>query len=617
MKKVCYLAALAIPAVLHGQEQPLSVMGTFSTGYYTTTTRGDANQSLDFVPFGARFDISGYYLSPDLLSFSAQPELGVGPQASEAGFDGGNGIRVQVTLLRKRIFPLTFHYSNVQVEDVYFGSLTQISGYTLRNRTKDLGLTWEFRPKGLPETMVDWGTNSVDSVPGIPNVPDYLSHGDHINVDSKYERGGWDLESFLHHQQEVSDLLTPVDGRAAVGSLVQGVTQFQGSGRRSFFHDSELYVDGGSQSTSSLLFTLPIDLSTRYASANLRLMQRRRWKTSLRVAYTSDLASQLLAQVAGSLAAPGAVTPDGNVLLPFSSGISNFNLNGTTSLALNYGFGLYGSVERNTVLSSSQYGPLNADYFTTTAGVTYAGKLPWLNLSGEYAREFGEGSITGQSGTIQGQNYRLSGQHGTPDALQWEVTVHGTDQTVQNALPIADKTFSAEASVAHGVFGGFSLRLGGGWQRGSFVNAANEFRTSGYTARAGIEHARFQLSASLDDSLSNSLPYYSQLLDGVGVGAILVTPLEIIPSDFRAVSVTLHTIPLRKLEVSGFWTRSIQHLAGTLNNDFELMNVYITYHFRRIQLEAGFIRSNQIFLDYPTTLRERFYLRISRTARLI
>jgi len=617
LKTCASLIVVAVPLALRGQERPVTATGTISTGYYSSDTRGEANQSLQFVPFGARFDINGYYLSPDFISYSAQPELGYGPQASEAGFDGGNGIRLQVTLLRKRIFPLTFHYSNLQVEDVYFGSLTQVSSYTLSDRNKDLGLTWELRPHGLPATVVDWGTNSVDSVPGIPNVPDYLSHGDHINVDSKYARGGWDLEGFFHHQQETSDLLTPVSGVVTAGSLLQTVNQFQGSGRRGFWGDSELFVDGGSQSTSSLLLTLPIDLSTRYGGVNLRLMQRRRWRTSLRAAYSSNLASQLLAQAIGSLSGPGTVAPGGNILAPFSHGISNLIIDANTFVTLGHGFGLNGSVERNAVLSSSQNGPLNADYLTSSAGVTWTGKLPWLNLVAEYSREFGEGSITGQSGTIQGQTYRVSAQSGSPDRLRFEVVVQGTDQSIQNAQPISDHSLSAEANVSRRVYGDFSLRLGGGWQSGSFVNAANEFKTGGFTARLGIEHPRFQITASLDDTLSNSLPLYSQLLGGLGPGAIAIVPLEIIPSDYRAMSFTVHSNPLRKLEVSAFWTRSRQHLAGVLNNDFELLNAYLTYHFRRIQVEVGFIRSNQIFLDYPTTLRERFYVRIVRTARIL
>ena len=43
----------------------------------------------------------------------------------------------------------------------------------------------------------------------------------------------------------------------------------------------------------------------------------------------------------------------------------------------------------------------------------------------------------------------------------------------------------------------------------------------------------------------------------------------------------------------------------------------LTYHFRRIQFEAGFIRSNQIFLVYPDTLRRRFYLRMVRSAKIL
>jgi len=611
------LAVFMVPLVLRGQEQPLTASGTFSTGYYSTYSRGEANEQLKFVPFGARFDINGYYMTPDLLSFSVQPMLSVGPQASEAGFQGGNGIQLHIVLLRKRIFPLTFRYSNVQVEDVYFGSLSQVSGYTLQNRNKDLGLTWEFLPKGLPQTIVDFGTGSVDSKSGIANVSDYLSHGDHLNVDTKYERWGWQLDGFLHRQQQQSDLLVPLGGGVQTGSLQQSVVQYQGGARRGFLGDSELYVEGGQQSTSSLLLDMPIDMSTHFVSANLRLRQRRRWKTSFRAGYTSNLASQMLALAAGSLSGIGAAAPDANILVPFSHGISNFNLNGITSVALARGWGLFGSVERSDLLSSGANGPLNTSYFTTSAGVTYAGKFRWGNLSGQYSREFGLGSITGQAGTIQGDNYQVSAQHGIPGQLQFDGTVHGTDETVHNEQPISNRTFALEGSAAHGVIGQFSLRLGGGWQRGTFVNSGNQFRSSGFTARVGIEHPRVQLTAALNDTLANSLPFYSQLLGGLGVGSVLVTPLQIIPSDYRSTNITLHTIPIRKLEVSAFWTRSSQHLAGVLNNDFQLLNVFVTYHFRRIQLEAGLIRSNQIFLSYPDTQRERFYVRVVRTARLL
>lgn len=610
------LAVLAMASALPGQDQPLSVRGTFATGYYNTSTRGEANQSLSFVPVGARFEITGYYKSADFLNFSAEPELNLGPQASEAGFQGGNGIRFRMTALR-RLIPLTFRYSNVQVEDVYFGGLSQVSGYTLKNRNQDLGVTLELKFARLPSVTVDWGTSSVHSKSGIAEISDYVSHGNHVNVDTRYELAGWIMEGFLRRQEQQSDLLAPIEGGTHFGTLTQTVTQYQGSVRRSFWDDAELYVDAGSQATASMLFTLPIDLSTYYAGANLRLFQKRRFRTSLRAGYSSNLASQLLAQAVGSLGADGSAVPDQYALQPFSRGMSSFNFNGLTNVTLPRGFGAFAGVERNQILSSSQDGPLTAGYLSASAGVTYARKVSWGNFSGEYGRELGWGSVTGQSGTIRGQTYRVGIQEGRPGGLLIDGGVHGSEQSIHNAQPISNRSFSAEGNVSDRITGNLSGRIGGGWQWGSIVNAANEFRTNGYSARAGIEHPRFQLTAAWNDSASNSLPFYNGLLGGFGATEILPGALRIIPSDYRGASFGLHATPLRKVELSATWSHSRQHLDGTVSNDFEIINANVTYHYRRVQLEAGFIRFNQVFALYPATLRTRFYLRVVRGARLL
>jgi hypothetical protein len=607
---------LGLPAVLAAQER-LAVTGTFSSGYYNTVTRGESDQSLAFVPIGARFDISSYVLSPDFLDISAQPEIDYGPQASDAGFQGGNGITFRSTFLRKGVTPVTFSYSNVQVEDVYFGSLTQLSGYSLKNRNKDLGITWQYRPANLPSFTVDWGRNSVDSKPDIAGLSNYLSSGSHLNVDSAYDRAGWTFNGFFHRQADTSNLLAPQGGSPVAGSLVQNVMQYEASARRGFWTDSELYVDGGTQSTSSLLITLPVDLSTHYTSLHLRLFQKRRWKSSMRAAYSSNIASQLLAQAASSLAGPGSAAPDIYQLLPFSHGLSSFNLNGATTVALAYGFGLYGGLERNAILSASQTGPINADYFTTSGGLTYAHGFSWGNLSGEYGRQFGVGSVTGQSGTIQGQTYRFGAERGKTGDLIVNLTVHGSDETVENVQPLTNRSVAVEGTVARRIVGRLSARLGGGWQWGDVVNSANDFKTNGYTARAGIEHPRLQLGASLNNTISDSLPFYTQFLGGGGLAAALLAPLNVVPSDYRALSFNLHANPLRKLEASAVWTRSMQHLDGYLSNEFELLNVYVTYHFRRIQIEAGFIHTNQVLASYPDTVRQRFYIRFVRTARIL
>ncbi len=599
------------------QERPLDVTGTFFTGYYSATSRGDAVQDVNFVPFGARFDVNGFLFSPDLLSFWAQPQFNVGPQASEAGFQGGNGIALRLSLLRKRAFPLTFRYSNLKFEDVYFGSLTQISAYTLNNRTRDLGLTWELKPSNLPLTIIDWGTGSVNAKSDIALIPDYLSSTDHLNVDSRYSRWGWNFDGFAHWQDVHADLLSAAASGATTSSLQQNVTQYQASGERTLGRDSELYFTAGDQITDSRLFFIPVNLTTRLASAHLRLFQRHRWKFSSRMNYSSNLANQFLSEAVGAWTAnPGSVAPNPSVLAPFEQRIANLEFNATSSLDIGHGLGAFVSADEGSVVSASFESPISASYFTGSAGLTYSHSSSWGGISGQYSRDWGNGSITGQSGRIQGQSYNASAQHGSPDHLQFEVAVHGTDQSVENVLPASSHSFGVEASLAHNVSPSWRARAGGGWQNGVYDNGGSQFRSSGYSARLSVESPRVQISAAYNDTFGNSLPVLSQFAIYNPVAGEAFGPIPIIPSDFRAMTFTAHSNPVRKAELSAAWTRSLQHLDGVVNNDFELLNIYGTYRFRRVQIEGGYIRSNQVFLNYPESLRRRLYVKISRNARL-
>jgi hypothetical protein len=609
---------IGIAVCAAAQERPLQMTGTFSTGFYSAISRGDANQDVQFVPFGAKFDVNGFLLSPDFLNYSIRPEVNVGPQASEAGFQGGNGIAMRLQFLRKQLFPVTFRYSNLQVQDVYFGSLTQVSAYTLSSRTRDLGLTVELKPHWLPYTTIDWGRGSVDSKSDIALVPDYLSSMNHVNVDSKYSNWGWNFDGFAHWQNVTADLLSPVNGGTTTSSLQQSVTQYQGSGQRNIGRDSELYFTVGDQSTASQLFYIPINLSTQMASAHLRLFQRRRWKGSLRANYASNLANQLLNQTVGAWTSnPGSIAPDPSAVAWLQQKIANLDLNGLTSVDIGHGLSVFGSLDRNSVVAATFESPVDASYFTASAGVSYAGSFRGLRISGQYSRDIGNGSVTGQSGTIEGQSYSLTAQHGSPDKLQLEGSVRGTDQSVQNALPASTRSFGVDGSISHNVAGSWRARLGGGYQWGVFENAGNQFRSDGYTARAGVEHPRAQISAAVSDVFGNSLPVYSQFVIYNPVAGSVFSQIPMIPSDFRALTFTVHTNPVRKVEVSAVWTRSLQHLQGIVNNDFQLLNIYGTYHYRRVQIETGYIRSNQLFANYPESLRRRFYIKISRTARIL
>ena len=605
-----------------GLQLPLTINGTFSTGYYNSFSRGGSNQDqrINFMPAGASFDINGYYLKPDLLNYSIQPELYAGAQASDAGFEGGNGIRMKVTALPKGLVPLTFRYSNVQLKDAYFGSLTQVSSYTLNNRNKDLGLTSGLNMAGLPAMTVDWGMNSVQSESFSPAIPDYASRSSHLNLNCADKHWGWDFQCFAGRQQQTSGLFTILGEGLNSSPLSQKGTQFRGSARRTILGDAELYLDGGTQRMSNTVLGQPIDLTTRYASANLRLFQKKKWKTSLRVGYNSNISGLLMNQLIGGLDGSGSIAPDQNVFGRLQRTTSYLNLNGLTSVELPRGFGLYVNADRTAVYADRSR-ELSSNYFTTTSGITYARSFGWGSLSGEYAPSFGFGSVTGQAGKIIGQSYVVTAQPGKPDGLQFDLTVRGNTQTVRNELPTRDHSFASDVGVSFSLAGQFRAQLGGGWQRSAFSSQGSEFRSAGYTGRAGIEHSRFQFNATLNSSGGNSIQSYDQVLTGVASSSAFLMPLHLVPSDFRGVTISLHLIPIQRFEFSALYTRSMQHLEGIVANAFEIMDISATYRFRRLQFTAGYFRSTQTYSNtlaiYPETERGRFYIRLSRSAKIL
>ncbi len=601
-------------------QRPFSINGTFTSGYYSSYTRGGSNenQATSFVPAGAAFDINGYYLTPDLLDYSIQPEFNASPQASDAGFQGGNGIRVRVNALRKRAFPVTLRYSNVQLEDMYFGSLSQLSSYALNNRTRELGLTTQLKHALLPTATMDWGTSSVLSRSSIPEIPDYVSHSSHRNIDLIYQQSGWNFRGFAGHQQQTSSLFTPAGDGIHSSALHQRLKQYRFSARRSFLQDSELYMDAGSQSTANLLLDRPVDLTSHHASVNLRMLQKRRWRITIRAGYTSNISDLLLTRLVGGLSGNGSIAPDPSVLQPIRRAISNLNLSGLTSLDLSRGLSAYASVDR-TAVSPSGDSELNSSYLTTAGGLTYSRMFRWGHLSGQYGRSYGSGSVTGQTGRIAGQNYVVTVQPGNWEDLQLDFSIRGTDQRIFNALPAHENSFASEGSLGLRLFSQYRARFGGGWQKGAFTNAGSNFHSEGYTARIALEHPRFQINGSLNSILGNSPQAYDDVFSGIGVGSTLLTPMRIIPSDLRGVTFSLHVIPIRKLELSALYTRSIQHLGGIAANDFETIDAAATFHFRKLRFVAGFFRSAQIYASsltaYPETQRGRFYVRISRNVQ--
>ena len=158
---------------------------------------------------------------------------------------------------------------------------------------------------------------------------------------------------------------------AEVGTLRETMLQYQGSGRRSFLGDSEMYVDGGQSSTSSLLFTLPIDLATNYASANMRFTQRHRWKSMCARVFVQS-GQPTAGAGAATLSTPGQIVAGGNCSR-FRTDCQSELWTPSRRSTLTHGLGLYGARRRKHCLPRAREGLARlAIFHRVGADLTYA-----------------------------------------------------------------------------------------------------------------------------------------------------------------------------------------------------------------------------------------------------
>ena len=102
------------------------------------------------------------------------------------------------------------------------------------------------------------------------------------------------------------------------------------------------------------------------------------------------------------------------------------------------------------------------------------------------------------------------------NGLQFDGTVHGTEQNVHKEQPLSNNSFSVKASVSDQLCGEFIARVGGGWQWARSSTPQSSSAPMATRPAIGVEHPRFQVSVALNNDLSNSVPFYNQFLGGLG-----------------------------------------------------------------------------------------------------
>lgn len=295
-----------------GQERPLSLEGIVSSGFYTTSSRDVTEVRVSIVPLSLNLDANGFLGDPGFLSFRIQPMLTTGPQATEAGFLGGNGVKVDTTLLGGRGFPVKLRYSNVRREDVFFGSLNQVSGFRSMNHETNLGLNWQLRARKLPQLNLDIGKSGLTADPNVSPIPNYDASNKRYALDVHDQRRGWEIDADLRRTGLRSTFASLSTAGFVSTRLDQNTDHAGVIARRPLWRGARVTFSGGATDNRNYFDSHPYSQNLRYAEGALDGGQGSRWQWRLRAGFNGNILGAGMSELVNPALSPDART-EGNL----------------------------------------------------------------------------------------------------------------------------------------------------------------------------------------------------------------------------------------------------------------------------------------------------------------
>ncbi len=292
-------------AAVTAQERPLSLRATMSSGFYSTFSRDVVETRLSVVPVSLDLAARGYIGDPGFFSYSVRPMLSVGPQASEAGLLGGNGVAADTTILGGRSFPLKLRYANIKREDVFFGSLNQVSGYRSINHEKVLGLNWQLRARHLPQLSVDLNRSDLSTDPGVSIIPSYSTVNRGYALTLHDERGGWNIDADARRTVLKSNFGALGPEGLITTRMDQDLDHAGAVVHKELGSAIGLTFTGGATKNQNRFDSHPYIQNLRYVDGSMNLSRGTRWRGRLRVGYNDN---RLGADMSSNSSLPTAAT---------------------------------------------------------------------------------------------------------------------------------------------------------------------------------------------------------------------------------------------------------------------------------------------------------------------
>ena len=596
----CGIAGLllwALPAAGQIQVGELSsnLSGVVSAGY--SADYGNEIQSSHGLNFGGNATASGYYYSPNFVSFNLSPYYGQSRANSDfQSISDSSGVNFSSSIFSGSHFPGAISYAKAYNSEGQF-AVPGLPNFTTHGNSDTFGINWsEFLPDWPSLTASFQMGNSQYSVYGENSNGNSNFHT--FSLSSSYSIAGFNLGA--SYQKGTSNALIP---QVFQGEQTGTITTDNSGFGVNMSHRLPL---NGNFSTNFYRSNIDTDyLGYSYkgnfdtAIAAVAVQPTDKLHMAVTASYTDNLAGILFQSLLQS----------GNSLLPANNLQSSnaWDLNGTASYSLAPNLQLQAQADRRI----QSY--LGETFGATSVGggATYTHGLLGgsLNTGVSVIDSVVDNSSQNALGFSTSANYsRRIGAWFVGGSFNYA-------QNVSTLLITYTTSYYNYSGNMRRRFGNFNWSAAASFGHSGLTNLPGTNSSSqGYTTGFGWKQ---YVNLSANYAKSNGLG----LITGAGIQPLNLSPL--LPSDLitlyggTSYGAGLASTPLRKLTVSATYSKSLTNTVNAgigSSNEFRGMNALLQYQFRKMYLTGGYANLSQGFSasGLPPAKISSFFLGVTR-----
>lgn len=591
------LLLLVLPAAAQIQIGDLSsnLNGTVSAGY--SADYGNDIQSSHGLDLGGSATASGYYYSPNFVSFNLAPYYGQSRANSNSqSISDSSGVNFLSSIFSGSHFPGQVSYAAAYNSEGQF-AVPGFPNYTTHGNSDTFGIAWsEFVP-GLPTLTASFqrGSNQY-SVYGAPDNGNSTFHS--LNLSSNYSIAGFNLGDSYNNGASNSLIPAVFQGEqtgtittdnSGFGFNVSHRLPLNGSFSTGFYRSN---ID-----TDYLGYTYQGHFDTEVASASMQPTDK--LHVSASASYTDNLAGVLFQSL---LTSGGSLLPTNNLESSHA-----WDLNGAASYSLAANMTLQGQVDRR----EQTYLGENFGATSYSGGVTYAHGLfgGSLNTAVSAIDSRIDNSSQNGLGFSTNANYtRTIGRWIASGSLSYA-------QNVSTLLITYMTSYYSYSGNVRRRWGNFNWNAGVNFSHSGLTNQpGTDSSSQGYTS--GFGYGRW-INLSANYAKANGVG----LITGGGILPVNLSP--ILPQDLITLyggtgyGMSLASSPVRRMTISASYAKSSSNTstAGIGSaNQFQSMNTQIQYQFRKMYFTGGYAHLSQGFSvsGLPPASVSSFYIGVSR-----